>query len=148
MTEFAAAEALIRQLHAQYADALWRKDLTAFAQCFTPEAEWRVGDLVMRGREEIVHEIERTLPRVHRVLLTFRTPQLELTGAGRASGRVYVTEHYAWTHRPATTTIARYYEYYAQIADRWRISWRLYQLLYSGPADIGGSFHENGDFEL
>lgn len=108
MTDFATAEALIRQLHAHYTDAAWRKDAAALAQCFTSDAEWRVESLVMRGRDEIMQEFRRTLPTVKRVLIHFRTPQLELTDPGRASGRVYVTEHFVWADRPPTTTIGRY----------------------------------------
>ncbi|VWX52873.1 SgcJ/EcaC family oxidoreductase [Novosphingobium sp. 9U] len=142
MTDFATAEARIRQLHALYTDAVWRKDAAAFAQCFTPDAEWRVDGSVLRGRDEIVREFERTLAGVKRVLVGYRTPYLELTGAERASGRTYVTEHYAWTLGPPTTTIARYYEYYVDGGDPWCISWRLHELLYSGPGDLTGEFYE------
>lgn len=143
MTQFADAEACIRQLHAHYADAVWRKDAVAFAQCFTPDAEWRIGGQVMRGRAEIAREFERSLFSVRRVLIEFRTPQLELTGSDRASGKVYATEHFTWSKGRPTTAIGRYYEYYADAGDRWRISWRLYELLYSGPADLSGEFREN-----
>lgn len=110
MTGFATAEAWIRQLHAHYADAVWRKDGAAIGQCFTPDAEWRVDGMVMRGRDEIVAEFDRSLAGVTRALVSFRTPQLELTGPDRGSGRVYVTEHFAWRGRAPTTTISRYYE--------------------------------------
>ena len=39
-----------------------------------------------------------------------------------------MTEHYAWTLGPPTTTIARYYEYYVDGGDRWIVA--------SGEADL------------
>lgn len=142
MTDFVHAEARIRQLHADYTDAVWRKDAVAFGQCFSHDAEWRVDGLVMRGRDEITREFDRTVETVQRALITIGALQLELTGMQRASGRAYVTEHYAWHHQPPSTTISRYYEYYAGSGDRWRISWRFSELLYTGPADLTGAFHE------
>ena len=38
----AATECAIRQLHARYADALWRKDPNSFAALFAADAEWKV----------------------------------------------------------------------------------------------------------
>ncbi|MEW9856146.1 nuclear transport factor 2 family protein [Novosphingobium sp. M1R2S20] len=142
MTQFATAEAPIRQLYAHYADAVWRKDVDAIGQCFTPDAEWRIEGMVLRGRSEIMTELDRSLKGVERTLVNFRTPQLELTGHRRGSGRVYVTEQYAWRTGPATMTVGRYYEYYTDCGDRWRISWRLVQVLYSGPTDMTGTFYE------
>ena len=54
MTDFAATEAAIRQLHARYVDAVWRKDYVAFGDCFTTDAEWRIAGMVLHGRAEIV----------------------------------------------------------------------------------------------
>ena len=39
MTEFVIAESGIRQLHARYIDAVWRKDADAFANCFAEHGE-------------------------------------------------------------------------------------------------------------
>lgn len=45
MTDFSATEAAIRQLHALYADAVWRKDYESFGDCFTEDAEWRISGM-------------------------------------------------------------------------------------------------------
>lgn len=145
MSQFATVEAWIRQLHAHYSDAVWCKDVSALGQCFTADAEWRIEGMVLRGRGEIMAEVERSLASVKRAFVAFHTPQLELTGAGRGSGRVYAVEHFAWVDGPPTTAIGRYYEYYVDCGDRWRMSWRLYQLLYAGPADMSGAFYERAN---
>jgi hypothetical protein len=145
MTDFVVAEAAIRQLHARYADAVWRKDLGAFGDCFTEDAEWRISGLVCRGRAEIVGNLRRLLPLFHRVLMTFRTPILEV-GNGTATGRTYVTEQNAFVNGRAGSSIATYYERFVDQGDRWRFSWRLFQLHYLGPADLSGPFFQNPDF--
>lgn len=90
-TDHLLAEMAIRQLHVKYADAVWRKDFVAFGDCFAEDCEWRIGGMIMRGREEIVRTFEGIIGHFNRVLLTFRTPILEV-GQGTASARTYVNE--------------------------------------------------------
>lgn len=145
MTDFIVAEAGIRQLHARYIDAVFRKDYPAFGDCFTEDAEWRIAGMVLRGRPEITGLLERLMDNFHRVLMTFRTPILEV-GDGVATGRTYVTEQNAFkTGRPGST-IGAYYERFVDQGDRWRFSWRIFQLQYMGPPDLTGSFFEQPDY--
>jgi len=143
--EFVVVETAIRQLHAHYADAVWRKDLQAFGDCFTEDAEWRIGGRILRGREDIVENLRRLLPNYHRILMTFRTPIIEL-GQGTASGRTYVTENNVFTDGRPGCTVGTYFEHFVEQSDRWRFSWRLFQTHYLGPADISGPMFENPDF--
>lgn len=145
MSDFATVEAEIRQLHARYADAVWRKDIASFIDCFTPDAEWRVGGRIMRGRAEIRANIEKLLPLCHRILMTFRTPILDV-GDGVASARTYVTENNAFVDGRPGQSIGTYYERFVRDPDRWRFAWRLFQTHYLGPADISGPFFDNPEF--
>jgi ketosteroid isomerase-like protein len=145
MTDLATAEAAIRQLHARYVDAVWRKDYPAFADCFTADAEWRIAGMVLRGRAEIAATLERLMENFTRVLMTFRTPVLEV-GQGVATGRTYVTEQNAFRNGRAGNSIGLYYERFVDEGDRWRFSWRLFQLHYLGPADLSGDFFEQPDY--
>ena len=144
-TEFIAAETAIRQLHARYGDAVWRKDCAAFGDCYTEDAQWRIAGMVLRGRAQIVEAFERLMGNCHRVLMTFRTPILEV-GNGTATGRTYVSEQNAFKSGRPGTTIGIYYERFVDQGDRWRCSWRLYQLHYIGPPDLSGSFFEHADY--
>jgi uncharacterized protein (TIGR02246 family) len=83
MSQFAEAEARIRQLYAHYSDAVWRKDADAFADCFTADAEWRISGMVMRGRDEIASGFGQILASAERVLIIFDTPLISLGGARR-----------------------------------------------------------------
>lgn len=145
MADFLAAEAGIRQLHARYVDAVWRRDYQAFADCFCEDAEWRIAGQVHRGRPEIVAFLERAMRNFDRVFMTFGTPVIEL-GEGTANARTYVTERSGFkTGRPGST-IGLYYERLVDDGARWRRAWALYQLHYMGPADLNGSFFEQPDY--
>ncbi|HTV96146.1 MAG TPA: nuclear transport factor 2 family protein [Steroidobacteraceae bacterium] len=145
MTDFVVAENAIRQLHARYVDAVWRKDYPAFGDCFAQDAEWRIAGMVIRGRPQIEAALQRFMQRFHRVLMTFRTPIIEV-GNGTAVGRTYVTEQSALLNGRPGATIGIYYERFVDEGDRWRFSWRLFQLHYMGPADLSGSFFEQADY--
>jgi hypothetical protein len=77
--------------------------------------------------------------------MTFRTPILEV-GNGTATGRTYVTEQNAFKSGRPGTTIGTYYERFIDQGDRWRFTWRLFQLHYIGPADLSAPFFENPEF--
>jgi hypothetical protein len=145
MGDFADTEAAIRQLHARYADAVWRADYDTFADCFVEDAEWRVGGRIMRGRAEIVANLKRLRPLCYRILMTFRTPILEI-GKGTASARTYVTENNAFIDGRPGSSVGIYYERFVHHPDRWRFTWRLFQTHYLGKADITGPFFENPDW--
>ena len=146
MSAFADAEAGIRQLHSHYIDAVWRKDPVAFGQCFTEDGEWRISGMILKGRPQITETIEKILSGAHRILMTFRTPLIELGPDGTATGRTYVTEQCTWKERAANISIGRYYEHFVDEGDRWRFKWRMFQLHYSGPDDFTGTWHEHDDF--
>jgi uncharacterized protein (TIGR02246 family) len=143
--KFAAAEAGIRQLHADYTDAVWRHDFDAFADCFMPDGEWRISGRVFRGRVDIRENIERILSNFVRVLISFRTPSLRVE-KGVATGRTYIDERCAWTNGNTNISVGRYYERFVEDGDRWRFSWRLFELHYRGPPDFTGTFFEHPDY--
>lgn len=145
MTDFAAIDAGVRQLHARYSDAVWRKDAQAFADCFAPDGEWRISGMVMRGREEIGANIERILSRMHRVLFTFRTPVLDLSG-GEVTGRVMVDEKVCWADGKTNIALGCYYERFVEIDGRWYFTWRLFEPHYRGPPDLTGTWFEQSDW--
>lgn len=145
MSDFLAAEAGVRQLHARYVDAVWRKDYAAFADCFTEDAEWRIAGKVHRGRQEIAGFLQLAMVNFHRVIMTFRTPIIELR-EGRVDARTYVTENNGFKDGRPGSTIGTYYERLVEQGGVWRRAWALYQLHYMGPADLTGSFFEQPDY--
>lgn len=145
MTDLVAIDASIRQLHARYSDAVWRKDAQAFADCFAPDGEWRISGMVMRGREAIAATIGRILGHMNRVLFTYHQPLLNIAG-GEVCGRAMVEEKVSWANGKANVSIGRYFERYAEVDGRWCFTWRLFELHYRGAPDLSGEWYEHPDY--
>ena len=162
MTDFAAAECGVRQLQARYIDAVWRKDLVAFGDCFAEDAEWHVADfaedkiegtteppivqVVIKGRANCVKFFGQFFDHFDRIFMTLRTPILQLTGPGTAAGRTYVTEQNARKDKLPFFSSAIYYDRFVQQGERWRFQWRYFQLQYMGLPDMtSGRFFDAPD---
>lgn len=145
MTEFHIAECGIRQLHARYADAVWRKDIDAFGDCFAEDCEWRISGRVMHGRGEIVPFMSHVFTLFRRILLTMRTPVLEV-GDGVGSARTYFTEQSVRADGQPLAAIGTYFERFVDQGDRWRFAWRLFQTEYAGSPDFTGPFYDNPEW--
>jgi len=146
MNDFVIAECMVRQLHARYADAVWRKDIDAFGDCFAEDCEWRISARVLRGRGEIIHFMSQVFPLFNRILLTMRTPCLNLAGTGEASARTYFTENSQMSDGSPLAAVGSYYERFIDQGDRWRFSWRLFRTEYAASPDFTGPFYENPDY--
>ena len=145
MIDEVRGEAGIRQLHARYADAVFRKDFAAFGDCFTADAVWILGAHKLHGRRECVAFLEDRIRDSHWVLLTFHTPILQFA-AGSAQGRTYVTEQKAYRNAPASHNMATYYERFVEQSGAWRRAWAFFQLHYMGPGNLSGTFFQSADY--
>lgn len=146
MNDFVVAECMIRQLHAHYVDAVFRKDIDAFGDCFAEDCEWRIAGKVMRGRGEIVSFMSQVFPLFNRILLTMRTPAMSLDGPGKASARTYFTENSQMADGTPLAAVGSYYERFVDEGDRWRFSWRVFRTEYAGSPDFSGPFYDNPDY--
>ncbi|MEO6717269.1 MAG: nuclear transport factor 2 family protein [Novosphingobium sp.] len=146
MHDFVATECAIRQLHARYADAVWRKDSACFGALFADDAEWRVGGQVMRGREKITAFIEGAFPLYRRIMMTFRTPIVDLAADGTASARTYVTENSLFADGTPFAPIGIYFDRFAQIDGRWLFTWRMFQTHYIGEPDLKGEWYDMPEY--
>lgn len=148
LSRLAETECAVRQLHARYADAVWRQDAEAFAACFAADAVWRVGGVELRGRAAIAAGFTGFMGAIERTLMRFGTPILTLgEDAGTASARTYVTEFNKYRDGTAAASIGIYYERFAAEGDgRWRFAWRHWQMYYHGPADLSGTYHAAPEF--
>lgn len=145
MTDFVVADCGIRQLHARFADAVWRKDAAAFADCFAESGEWKIAGMHFRGRDNILAAFEKLLAACDKVQLIVGTPLLEV-GDGVASGRVQVTELAQMNDGSSAMTLAVYYDRYVEEAGRWRFQWRHFGLHYRGPIDFSAALVECPDY--
>jgi uncharacterized protein (TIGR02246 family) len=138
---FLLAESGIRQLYGRYADAVWRKDIAAFAACFTEDAVWKIAGRTVRGRTEIGSFFEMTLVPSARVMLWPGVPVLDV-GDHMATGRTQVTELIKRKDGSARRTLAIYYDRFVEAEGTWRFQWHHFNLYYLGPPDLSGSYIE------
>lgn len=146
MQGFAEVEASIRQLHARYADAVLRKDVPAFADCFAEDGEWRIAGMVLCGRDTIGEAFARIVASANRIVMAFQPPILDLADSGEVSARTHVSEQCSWNDGRTNLTLGRYFERFVEGGGRWRFGWRLYQVLYTGPADLTGDWFDEPDY--
>lgn len=145
MTDFSLAECSIRQLHARYVDAVWRKDAESFVDCFTEDGEWKLAGMHLRGRDEIKSQFNKFMAPCERILMSFGTPVLEVE-QGAATGRTLVSECVKHADGEVVRTIGIYYERFVAENDRWRFKWRHWTLYYYGPPDFSGSFLNSPEY--
>jgi ketosteroid isomerase-like protein len=145
MSDFTTVECAIRQLHARFIDAVWRKDADAFAQCFAEQGEWKIATLHMRGRAEIGGTFAKLLGACERVFPILNTPILDI-GADSVTGRIYCTEFAKMKDGSSAMTIGIYYDRYVEEQGRWRFQWRHWALHYRGPADLSAPFVNSPDY--
>lgn len=144
MSDF-AADFAIRQLHAGFIDAVWRKDADAFAELFTTDGEWKIAGMHMRGREEIRGSFGKLLGVCDKVRIILGLPQLDITGE-TAVGRVHVTELAKMMDGASAITLGCYYDQMAVEDGRWLFKWRHWGMFYRGPFELSGHFVDSPDF--
>ncbi|KHK90287.1 YybH family protein [Novosphingobium malaysiense] len=146
MTDDIAAEAAVRRLHALYTDAVWRKDVDAFGACFTDDAQWRLSGIVVEGRANIARFMAAAFDKYRRILLTFRSPIVDVVEEGEIVARTYVSERSVLANGQAYGPIGTYYDRFAVVDGALKFSWRLFMSDYIGPPDMSGTFYDNPDF--
>jgi uncharacterized protein (TIGR02246 family) len=145
MSDFVTAECGIRQLQARFVDAVWRQDADAFAQCYTPDGEWKIAGMHMRGREELADACRKLLGRCSHIQLMPQPAILEIDG-DQAIGRQHMIELARMLDGSSAMTIGLNYDRYAFVEGRWRIRWRHWTTHYRGPTDMSGPFVNAPDF--
>jgi hypothetical protein len=139
------AEIGIRRLHALCADAVWRKDGTAFSECYTDDAVWKIAGFVFHGREAISKALGQLGIENERVLMTFGAPIIHM-GDGLLTGRTYAVEHVKRLDGSASTSIGIYYEQFIQQDAVWLFKWRHFDFCYLGPTDLSEPLYPFQDY--
>lgn len=94
------------------------------------------GGVTLNGRTSIVDYMRDLFAtRFRSLFITLRTPLLDVQ-QGKASGRTYMSAQNILADGSAFTPFGVYYEHFVEEEEGWRFSWRLFQTLYAGPADL------------
>ncbi len=133
--EFLKAECAIRQLHAKFVDAVWRKDGEAYGNTFTEDGEWKLAAKHMRGREEIQSTFSLLMGYTAKVQMILGPSMLEVNG-DEATSRTNCTELTKLPDGNSSMAIGIYYDRYVKRDGQWLFSWRHFGLHYRGPMDF------------
>lgn len=145
MTDMIAADFGIRQLHARFADAVWRQDGKDFAACWAQEGWWKIAGMHLNGRAEIEKASGQLLGRCTRIHLVSGQPILAPDGDG-VIGRMGMTE-FAWM--PDGTqfiTMGQYHDRYVEEDGQWRFAERFWSFKYRGPMDLSAPLIPTPDY--
>jgi uncharacterized protein (TIGR02246 family) len=135
------AESGIRQLYGRYADALWRQDVTAFTECFTEDAVWKIVGQTLSGRTELGSFFEMVLRTAERVMMWVGPTVLDVVG-DTATGRTQITELIKRKDGSSARTLAVYYDRFAASDGLWRFQLHHFNLYYMGPPDLSSPYFE------
>ncbi|MET0239541.1 MAG: nuclear transport factor 2 family protein [Sphingobium sp.] len=137
MSDLLLAEYGIRQLHARFADAVWRKDEADFGACWALDATWKIAGLQFDTRAVIVESFARLLAACAKVTILGSPPLFEIdVAAGTAVGRVQCTELAKMGDGSSAMTLGIYSDAYVRDGDRWLFQRRHFTLHYRGPIDL------------
>lgn len=145
MTDLAAAEHGIQQLHARYVDAVWRADIETFGDCFAEDCEWRIFGEVFRGRDAVKEMMRGVVKRVTKIMITMRSPVFGVID-GAVCSRTYFTEQSKLATGQPLLMLGTNYVRYQEAGGRWRFDWRLFDIDYMGGPDFSGQYFDNPDY--
>jgi hypothetical protein len=135
------AESDLRRLIALYTDAVWRIDASAYGACWTPQAEWKILGMHLKGREAIVATWKQVMRDFEWTYQVQHSPVFEIA-AETAAARVYVNETFAMKNGVKGCTMGVYHDRYALEEGSWRFAARHFDLFYFGPPDLSGRMFE------
>jgi ketosteroid isomerase-like protein len=145
MTDFIAADVGIRQLHARFADAVWRQDDAAFAACFAADGVWKIAGMELAGRAKIAEACRTMLGRCSHIHIITGLPIISLTPGG-AKGRLNMTEFTRMQDGSTAMALGWYHDDYVQEDSRWVFARRHWSMKYRGPPDLTGHFADTPNY--
>ncbi len=145
MTDLIAADVNIRQLHARFADAVWRQDGEAFANCFARDGLWKIAGMEIAGRAKIAEACGAMLGRCSHIHIITGLPIFELVDGG-ARGRLNMTEFARMQDGSTAMTIGWYHDDYVEENGLWCFKKRHWSMKYRGPPDMTGHFADTPNY--
>ena len=145
MTDLIAADFGIRQLHARFADAVWRQDADLFADCWRSDGLWKIAGMEVRGRAALADACRMMLGRCSNIHLITGQPILRADGDG-VQGRLAMTEFARMLDGSTAMTIGWYHDRYVEQAGLWRFAKRHWSFKYRGAPDLTGAFVDTPNY--
>lgn len=119
----------IRELMEAYADAVFRHDAEAWAECWTPDAVWDLMGHEVRGLDAMVPAWKGAMTGF-RLAAFFVFPGVTTVEGDTARARSHTQEHLHLHDGGARRIIGRYQDELVKRDLRWRFSVRRYAVLH------------------
>ncbi|MCA0900544.1 nuclear transport factor 2 family protein [Microbulbifer agarilyticus] len=126
-----ADEITLRNLMAQYCDAVIRHDSGRWIDCWSEDAHWNLLGNTVSGKEAILTLFQQMMTGFEFALMIPGTCQFKVAG-DRATGYWYLQEHTKDTDGNANSLFSRYEDCYIKQDGNWKYQRRNYQILYTG----------------
>ena len=130
----------IADLVHRYSDAVCRKDRAQWADTWTDDARWDLGQgRVSTGKADIVDFWQQSVDRLVMVVQMVHNGTVTIDGH-TAHGRWYLSEHVSRGNGVFGIILAWYDDTYVREDGNWLFSSRSLGSLYHGPPDLTGEF--------
>jgi len=143
--DFIKADSGIRQLHARFADAVWRQDAGVFSNCWAEDGVWKIAGMVKSGRAEIAEACVMMLGRCSHIHIITGLPILEVSG-NTAKGRLNMTEFARMQDGSTAMTIGWYHDDYVEVGGIWHFRKRHWSMKYRGNPDLTGLYADTPNY--
>ena len=133
-----AAELAIRNLVAEYIDAVNRYDGEAWAATWAQDCTWFLMGMEVKGRDDVFGLWQGAMGSFEFAIMMLNSGTINIDGDS-ATGRWYVTEHTKPKEGDPALVLGVYDDTYTQQDGKWLFQERRYHVLYQGPADYSAA---------
>jgi uncharacterized protein (TIGR02246 family) len=118
----------IRALHDTYADAVFRRDASAWAALWADDAQWDLMGMAVSGRDAIGSTWSGAMANYAFVAFFSQPGAIEITGDA-ASGRVYTNEVLEGLDGSVARPVGQYDDIYVRRDTHWLYQRRIFRIL-------------------
>ncbi|MDE2466881.1 MAG: nuclear transport factor 2 family protein [Alphaproteobacteria bacterium] len=118
----------IRERLEAYADAVFRRDATAWAANWVDDGEWDLAGTKVRGRDQIVAVWNGAMAQFSFVGFFVQLGEVQISGDS-ATARSYTTEYLTQTDGQRRRVIGTYEDRLVRRGDTWLFAGRSYRIL-------------------
>ena len=129
-----ADELAIRQLVAEYIDAVNRYNGDDWIATWSEDAVWFLMGMEVTGKEAIFNLWQGAMGSFEFAIMMLNSGTISVDGDA-ASGRWYVTEHIKPKEGDPNLTLGVYDDKYVKQNGKWLFAERRYHVMYQGAAD-------------
>ena len=130
-----ADEHAIHALVARYADAVNRRDASAWAALWTEDGVWEAFGRTLEGRDAVTQAWSAVLQGLRLIFHVVHSGVIEVDG-DTARARFTVSEQLQTAGGQPALLLGLYHDRFRRESGEWRITRRRLQVLYQGPPDL------------